>query len=87
MATIPHLPTRNNLTFYATVDGLARQTAGGYLFQAEGTRSWRTVACTDPALLLLGRCDLADSQRQADAQARGFAALVCNPDWRLRREL
>lgn len=24
---------------------------------------------------------------QADAQAGGYAALVCNPNWRLRREL
>ena len=59
------------------LEGIATQVAGGYAFQADGETSRRLVRSRDVNLTLLGRCDLADRQRQADQAAGGFAALVC----------
>jgi hypothetical protein len=49
----------------------------GYLFRKDGARTATLVSYKDPALVLLGRCDLANAQRAADNAAGGLAALVC----------
>jgi hypothetical protein len=70
-----------NVTHYAYYDdvyGTAELLNGsGYLFRAEGARKAILVSYKDPALVLLGRCDLADTQRATDDAAGGLAALVC----------
>ena len=40
----------------------------------------RRVSATDPALVLLGRCDLADAARAADEAAGGLAARICGAE-------
>ena len=45
----------------------------GYLFRAEGERQARLVSYKDPALLLYGRCDLADAQYIEDESCGGAA--------------
>ena len=63
---------------YKTTEGTAELLNGsGYLFRATGERQARLVSYKDPELLLAGRKDLADAQRQADQARGGFAALVC----------
>ena len=64
--------------YYGELYGTAELLSGsGYLFRHEGERKARLISYKDPALTLLGRCDLADTQRQADEAAGGFAAIVC----------
>jgi hypothetical protein len=64
--------------YYGDIYGTAELLNGsGYLFRAEGERKATLVSYKDPELTLLGRCDLADTQRQADEDAGGLAALVC----------
>jgi hypothetical protein len=64
--------------YYGDTYGTAELLNGsGYLFRADGERKATLVSYKDPALLLLGRCDLADTQYAADEQAGGLAALVC----------
>jgi hypothetical protein len=64
--------------YYGDVYGQAELLNGsGYLFRAEGERKATLISYTDPALTMLGRCDLADAQRTADDAAGGLAALVC----------
>jgi hypothetical protein len=48
----------------------------GYLFRAEGERQATLVSYKDPALCLLGVCDVADGQYEVDMLV-GRAALVC----------
>jgi hypothetical protein len=84
MATVTEL-TRyrkpQGITHYAYLGatyGTAELLNGsGYLFRAEGQRKAVLVSYKDVDLVLLGRCDLADAQRQADDAAGGLAALVC----------
>jgi hypothetical protein len=49
----------------------------GYLFRKDGERKATLVSYKDPALVLLGQVDLADTQYAADEAAGGLAALVC----------
>jgi hypothetical protein len=64
--------------YYGNVYGTAELLTGsGYLFRAEGERKATLVRYTDPALVLLGRCDLSDAQQATDDAAGGLAALVC----------
>jgi hypothetical protein len=84
MATVtPFPPARkvSHITHYAylgDVYGTAELLNGsGYLFRAEGERKATLVSYKDPELTLLGRCDLADSQRAAEDASGGLAALVC----------
>jgi hypothetical protein len=86
-ATVTNLSIyrKQNVTHYAIltvngedVYGTAELLNGsGYLFRAEGERKATLVSYRDPELTLLGRCDLADAQREADEAAGGLAALVC----------
>lgn len=82
MAIVTQFPTARktlvirHYAYYGDDYGIAEKTGGGYLFRPEqGTP--RLAAYNDPQLTLLGRCDLADAQRQADEAAGGLAALVC----------
>ena len=68
------------LRYYATygdLSGIATRVAGGYTFRPDTTQRTRLVSTTDPALVLLGRCDLADAARAADEAAGGLAARIC----------
>jgi hypothetical protein len=86
-ATVTNLSTyrKQNVTHYAIlivngdhVYGTAELLNGSeYLFRAEGERKATLVSYKDPALTLLGRCDLADAQREEAEAAGGLAALVC----------
>ena len=60
--------------------GIATRVAGGYTCRPETTAGTRLVSTTDPALVLLGRCDLADAARAADETAGELAARVGNHD-------
>ena len=73
MATIAQFPALHNMiayyAHYGDMEGLAYQMAGGFVFQAEGAtppEGCLTVSTTDPELVLHGRTDVADAQRQAD---------------------
>jgi hypothetical protein len=64
--------------YYGELYGTAELLNGsGYLFRQDGERKATLVSYKDPKLVLLGRCDLADTQRAADEAAGGLAALVC----------
>jgi hypothetical protein len=65
---------------YGHLYGIATQVAEGYAFRPDTTQGTRLISATDPALVLLGRCDLADAARAADEGARGLAARVCGTD-------
>lgn len=62
---------------YGDLYGIASRVAGGYTFRPDATQATRLVSISDPALVLLGRCDLADASRAADEAAGGLAARVC----------
>ena len=62
---------------YHDVEGIATLVQGGYQFQGEGSADTWLVSYKDSDLVLLGRKDLADAQRQADEAAGGLAAIVC----------
>ena len=71
------------LRFYATYDdlsGIATRVAGGYTFRPDTTQTTRLISTTDPSLVLLGRCDLADASRAADEAAGGLAARICGTE-------
>ena len=61
------------LRYYATYGDLCgtatRGWLGGYTFRPDTTQATRVVSISDPALVLLGRCDLADAARAADEAA------------------
>ena len=85
MATIHDLTAHRKvpLRYYATYGdlcGIATQAAGGYTFRPDTTQATRVVSISDPALVLLGRCDLADASRAADEAAGGLAARICGHD-------
>ena len=64
--------------YYGDVYGTAELVSGrGYLFRAEGERQATLVSYKDPELVLLGRCDLADTKRAEEDAAGGLAAIVC----------
>jgi hypothetical protein len=50
----------------------------GYLFRAEGERQATLISYRDPELLLLGLCDLADTQHALDILLGGAAAIACS---------
>jgi hypothetical protein len=81
MATVAEITTfRNPVQHDATyrdVEGVATLRPGGWTFEPDGGHDAWLVCYKDSALVLLGRCDLADTQRQADEQAGSLAALVC----------
>jgi hypothetical protein len=71
------------LRYYATYGdlcGIATRVAGGYTFRPDTTQTTRLISATDPALVLLGRCDLADAARAVDEAAGGLAARICGHD-------
>jgi hypothetical protein len=86
MATIHDITAYRKATalrYYATYGdlwGIATSVAGGYTFRPDTTQAARLVSATDPVLVLLGRCDLADAARAADEAAGGLAARVCGTD-------
>lgn len=64
--------------YYGDTYGTAELLNGtGYVFRADGARKAQLVSYTDPALVLLGRCDIADAKRAEEDAAGGLAALVC----------
>jgi hypothetical protein len=84
MATVTDLLTYRksqrvtHYAYYGDLYGTAELLNGtGYLFRQDGERKATLVNYKDPALVLLGRCDLADAQRAAENAAGGLAALVC----------
>ena len=72
-------PLRYHAT-YGDLCGIATRVIGGYLFHLDTTQATRVVSISDPALVLLGRCDLADASRAADEAAGGLAARVCDSE-------
>jgi hypothetical protein len=86
MATIHDITASRKATalrYYATYGdlcGTATRVAGGYTFRPDTTQATRVVSISDPALVLLGRCDLADASRAADEAAGGLAARICGVD-------
>jgi hypothetical protein len=84
MATVTPFPTTRKASpirhyaYLGDVYGTAELLNGsGYLFRKDGERKATLVSYTDPELVLLGRCDLADAQGAAEDTAGGLAALVC----------
>jgi hypothetical protein len=78
MATVPRITTP--VQHYASYEiagedvyGVATLIAGGYSFRPDDSRAVRLVSYKDPALMLYGRCDLADGQYLADELAGGAA--------------
>jgi hypothetical protein len=85
MATIHDITASRKaaLRYYATygdLSSIATRVAGGYTFCPDTTQGTRLVSATDPTLVLLGRCDLADAARAADEAAGGLAARVCGAE-------
>jgi hypothetical protein len=78
MATLPR--TLHNVTHYAyygDLYGTAELLNGtGYIFREDGQRTATLVSYKDPALMLLGLCDVADMQHDIDL-AVGGAVSVC----------
>jgi hypothetical protein len=72
--------TQHSDATYGDLNGMAAWVAGGSMLRPETTQGTRRVSATDPALVLLGRCDLADAARAADAAPGGLAARVCGTD-------
>jgi hypothetical protein len=90
MATVTDITTYRkpqgimHYAYYGNVYGTAELLNGsGYLFRPQGERKATLVSYKDPALVLLGRCDLANAQRADDDAVGGLAALVCG--YRKRR--
>jgi hypothetical protein len=48
--------------------GTADCVPGGFVYQAEGTSTFQLLAHAHPALVLLGRWDVIEAQRLADAE-------------------
>lgn len=70
MNTIAHTQPRYYAT-YCDLEGIATITPDGVFFQADGAAEGQggIILPTDcPDLLLAGRCDLADAQREADME-------------------
>ena len=66
---------------YRDTNGTAELLNGsGYLFRQEGQRKATVVSYKNPELVMLGRCDLADTQYIADLAAGGAAAIACSRD-------
>jgi len=65
--------------YLGDVYGTAELLGGtGYLFRKDGERKATLVSYHDPALLLLGRCDLADLQQAADDARGGAVRIACS---------
>ena len=61
------------------VFGTAELLSGsGYLFRAEGQRQARLISYKDTALMLYGRCDLANDQYIDDELHGGPARIACS---------
>jgi hypothetical protein len=81
MATVPDLrpagksPIRH-YAFLGETAGIATLVTGGYSFRPDDGQPTRLATYNDPNLVLLGRIDLADAQRDADEAAGGLAAIV-----------
>jgi hypothetical protein len=56
----------------------------GYLFREEGQRQATLVSYTDPELVLLGICDVADTQHEVDMLVGGYAAIACSREQEVR---
>lgn len=73
MATIPLSLLPHN-AYYASLDGLPgvalALTESTYAWQMDGRTTWVLVSRYNPQLLLMGACQMADAQWQAD-QALG----------------
>jgi hypothetical protein len=85
MATVHDITTYRkpqaitHYAYYGDLYGTAELLTGsGYLFRRDGERTATLVSYKDADLLLLGRVDLADAQREEDEAAGGLAALVCS---------
>ena len=79
MATVHDIRTARkspirHYAFYGETPGIATLVAGGYSFRPDDGRPTRLASYNDPQLLLLGRVDLAEAQREADGD---LAAQVC----------
>jgi hypothetical protein len=63
--------------YYGELYGTAELLCGsGYLFRAEGERQATLVNYKDPELMLLGRCDIADTKWAEDVSQGDLAALI-----------
>jgi hypothetical protein len=60
---------------YGTAEFLS---GSGYLFRAEGERQATLVSYRDPALMLLGRLDVAQTQHELDTLLGGPALIACS---------
>jgi hypothetical protein len=60
--------------FLGETPGIATLVPGGYSFRPDDGRPTRLAAYNDPNLVLLGRIDLVEAQREADGD---LAAKVC----------
>lgn len=79
MATVTDIRTARktpirHYAFLGETQGIATLVPGGYSFRPDDGRATRLAAYNDPNLLLLGRIDLAEAQREADGN---LAAKVC----------
>ena len=85
MQNVRYLPLKRKtqaVVYYTYIDdvyGTAELLGGtGYLFWADGEKKATLVAYTNPELLLLGRCDLADLQQAADDARGGAVRIACS---------
>ena len=79
MATVHNIRTAHQSpirhdAFLGETAGIATLVAGSYAFRPNDGQPTRLAAYHDPNLVLLGRSDLAEAQREADGD---LAAKVC----------
>jgi hypothetical protein len=67
--------TVNGTEIYGTAELL---NGSGYLFRTDGERQATLVSYTDPELVLLGLCDVADMQHDVDMLVGGPAMITCS---------
>jgi hypothetical protein len=66
------------------VYGVATLVPGGYTFRPDDRREVRLVSYKDAALMLYGRCELADAQYIDDEIRGGAAAVACSRQQEVR---
>jgi hypothetical protein len=86
MATIARATTP--VQYYAWLGdlyGTAELLGGsGYLFRQPGERQATLISYKDPELVLLGICDVADTQHEVDMLLGGHAAIACSREQEVR---
>lgn len=80
MATVPRTTTPiQHYAYLGATYGTAELLNGsGWLFRKDGERTAILVSYTDPEMVLLGRCDVADFQHDIDVALGGAPRIACD---------